>query len=175
MCVGQICTRQVDTATSDELVSVIAERMHQRSVGTLVVINQSSHVIGILTDRDLMVRVMAKGLDPAKTQVHEVMTVAPKTVSDKTPVKTALLVMRTGRFRRLPVIDKSNTLVGLITLDDVLMLLAEEFMQIGRLLKRETPRAIANEQEFADAVRLQNRLRTPRAPKRAALGATTKK
>jgi CBS-domain-containing membrane protein len=50
--------------------------------------------------------------------------------------------MRTGRVRRLPVIDEDDMLVGLITLDDILMLLAEEFSQVGRLLKRETPQAV---------------------------------
>jgi CBS-domain-containing membrane protein len=50
--------------------------------------------------------------------------------------------MRAGRFRRIPVVDQDNKLLGLITLDDVLMLLAEQFAQVGRLLKRETPRAL---------------------------------
>jgi CBS domain-containing protein len=175
MCVGQICTRQVDTATSNELVSVVAERMHQRSVGTLIVVSQSSQVIGIVTDRDLVMRVIAKGLCPAKTHLHEVMTVAPKTVMGTTPIKNALLIMRTGRFRRLPVVDESYKLIGLVTLDDFLMLLAEEFMQIGRLIKRETPLAIANAQEFGDAARLQNRNRAPREAKSARPRSTAKK
>jgi Mg/Co/Ni transporter MgtE len=53
--------------------------------------------------------------------------------------------MRSGRFRRLPVVDHENRLVGLLSLDDVLMLLAEEFTEIGRLLERETPQGIAAE------------------------------
>ena len=159
MSVGEFCVRDIDTAQANESVAVIAERMHQRSVGTLVVVNHASQVVGIITDRDLVVRVLAKGSNPVKTFVHEVMTVAPKTVLEKTPLETALLIMRTGRFRRIPVVDPRNKLVGLVTLDDVLMLLAEEFTQIGRLLKRETPRAIANDQEFAPPERLQNKSR----------------
>jgi CBS-domain-containing membrane protein len=73
------------------------------------------------------------------------MTVGPKTVFAQTPIETALVAMRAGRFRRLPVVDRGNKLVGLITLDDILMLLAEEFSQIGRLLKRESPRSIMEE------------------------------
>ena len=55
--------------------------------------------------------------------------------------------MRTGRFRRVPVVDEENRLAGLVTLDDVLMLLGEELAQIGRLIKRETPRAIIEDQD----------------------------
>jgi CBS-domain-containing membrane protein len=73
------------------------------------------------------------------------MTLSPKTVTELTPIETALLAMRTGRFRRLPVIDQQSKLVGLICLDDILMLLAEEFSQVGRLLRRETPRAVIEE------------------------------
>jgi len=174
MCVGQICTRQVDTATSNELVSVVAERMHQRSVGTLIIVNQSSQVIGIVTDRDLVTRVIAKGLCPSKTHMHDVMTVAPKVITETAPIKNALLIMRTGRFRRLPVVDESYKLVGLVTLDDILMLFGEEFMQIGRLIKRETPRANANEQEFGDVTRLQNRLRPRGAVKSSVPRSTIK-
>jgi predicted transcriptional regulator len=83
--------------------------------------------------------------------------------------------MRSGRFRRLPVVNESCKLVGLVTLDDVLMLLAEEFMQIGRLIQRETPRAIANQQEFGDAVRLQNQIRAPSGAKNAVPRSTAKK
>jgi CBS domain-containing protein len=156
MSVGKLCVRKVDTAEPSESVAVIAERMRQRSVGTLVVVNHLGQVVGIITDRDLVVRVLAKGLNPTTTFLHEVMTVAPKTIGEKTPLETALLIMRTGRFRRVPVVDSHYGLVGIVTLDDVLILLAEEFTQIGRLLKRETPRAIANQRQFSVVNRLQN-------------------
>lgn len=146
MSVGRICVREVDTTNPDESVAVAAERMHQRAVGTLVVVNNADHIVGIVTDRDLVSRVLAKGLDPTGTSVRDIMTVGPKTISEWTQIEAALLIMRTGRFRRIPVVDHDNKLVGLITMDDILMLLAEEFSQIGRLLKRETPRAVVEEQ-----------------------------
>jgi CBS domain-containing protein len=142
MSVGRICVREVDTAKPHESAALAAKRMHERAVGTLVVINDASQVVGIVTDRDLVSRVLAKGLSPAETSIREVMTIGPRTVFEHASIESALLMMRTGKFRRIPVVDAANTLVGLITLDDVLMLLAEEFWQIGRLLKRETPRAI---------------------------------
>jgi CBS domain-containing protein len=156
MSVGRICVREVDKASLDESVVVAAERMHQRAVGTLVVVNKSSQVVGILTDRDLVSRVLAKGICSPGMTVRDVMTVAPKTATIDTPIETALLVMRSGRFRRLPVVDSSGKLLGLVTLDDILMLLAEEFMQIGRLLKRETPQAVVEDQDFSGVSRLQS-------------------
>ena len=141
----KICIREVDTATPDESAAVAAQRMHQHAVGTLIVVNDISQVVGIITDRDLMSRVLAKELSSTETTVRTVMTVGPKTVFEHTPIETALVAMRAGRFRRMPVVNADNRLVGLITLDDILMLLAEEFSQIGRLLKRETPRSIIEE------------------------------
>jgi CBS domain-containing protein len=156
MSVGRICVREVDTANPDETVAVAAERMHQRAVGTLVVVNDPDQVVGIVTDRDLVSRVLAKGRSPTETSVREVMTVGPKTVSEQTSIESALLIMRSGRFRRIPVVEGENKLLGLITLDDVLMLLAEEFTQIGRLLTRETPRAIIENSVAAGVTRLKS-------------------
>jgi CBS domain-containing protein len=77
------------------------------------------------------------------------MTVAPRTLREEASIAGALLIMRAGRFRRLPVVNHRNELVGLVTLDDILMSLADEFTEIGRLLHRETPRAIAEDRESA--------------------------
>jgi CBS domain-containing protein len=117
--------------------------MRQRTVGCLVVVEQGQRPVGIITDRDLVIRVVADERNPAATTVAEVMTKFPDLVNDDTPIETALGMMRRRAFRRLPVIDKTGQLAGLVTLDDILMLLAEEFMQIGDLLGRETPQAAA--------------------------------
>jgi CBS domain-containing protein len=146
MSVGKICVREVDTAKLAESVAVAAVRMHQRAVGTLVVVNNNAQPVGIVTDRDLVARVLATGRDPTVTSMSDVMTPDPKTVSEQVPIESALSIMRSGRFRRLPVLDRDNRLIGLVTLDDILMFLAEEFEQIGRLLERETPRGVIEAQ-----------------------------
>ena len=143
MSVGRICQREVDLADLDESVQAAAERMHQHTVGVLVILNDAKQPIGIVTDRDLVIRAVAGGKDPYTTPVGHVMTPEPKTVSEDTPIESALSLMRSGGFRRLPVVDHDGRLVGLVTLDDILMLLAEEFADIGKLLERETPRAAA--------------------------------
>jgi CBS domain-containing protein len=143
MTVGRICQRDVDLAGADESVWQAAERMHQRTVGTLVVLDEAKKPIGMVTDRDLAIQVIAERRDPYTTSVGEVMTKTLKTVSENDSIEAALSLMRSGAFRRLPVVDANGTLVGIVTFDDILMLLAEEFGQIGQLLERQTPRAAA--------------------------------
>jgi CBS domain-containing protein len=155
MSVGRFCVREVDTAQPDETVAVAAQRMHQRAVGTLVVVNKASQVSGIITDRDLVSRVIAKGLSPLETKIRDVMTITPQVVTEEAPIETALQIMRRGRFRRIPVVGRANKLLGLVTLDDVLMVLAEEFTQIGGLLKRETPQAVVEDHDLSGITRLQ--------------------
>ena len=143
MSVGKICVREVDYAVADESAWQAAERMHQRCVGTLVVLDESKEPVGIITDRDLVERVMAKGLDPNTTTINEIMTAGPKTISEDASIESAVSLMRSGGFRRLPVVDADGRLVGMLSVDDVLMLLAEEISQIGQLMEKETPPRVA--------------------------------
>ncbi len=143
MSVCRICVRNVDLADPTESVWQAAERMRQRGVGTLLMVDEWNKPIGIVTDRDLVVRVLAEGLDGNTTLVRDVMTPHPKTIFQDAPIEDALAIMRGGGFRRVPVVDAEEKLVGLISLDDVLMLLARSFTEIGELIEQETPRGIA--------------------------------
>ena len=143
MSVGRICTRDVDLAEAEESVQAAAQRMHARNVGTLVVLDSEQRPIGMVTDRDLTVRVMGNGLEPWQTTVGKVMTAFPRTVQDKTSIEDALQIMRLEKCRRLPVVDESGKLVGLLSVDDILELLISEFREIGRLLNQESPMCLA--------------------------------
>ena len=139
MSVGRICTRYVDLADPKEPVQAAARRMLERKVGTLVILDPAKRPVGLLTDRDLVLRVLAPGKDPRQTSVGEVMTKEPTTVTEGTPIEQALALMRSGAFRRLPVVGGDGTLVGLVSLDDILSLLAEEFREVGALVEKEMP------------------------------------
>jgi CBS domain-containing protein len=138
MSVGRICSRDVDTVHFDESVLESARRMRDRQVGTVVVVD-NMRPVGILTDRDLTVRVLAAGLDAKVTRVSEVMTPSPTTIGEDDSIKTAVGYMRAGRFRRLPVVGRDGRVIGILALDDVLELVADELADIGQLLKREAP------------------------------------
>jgi len=139
MTIGTICSRNVDLADATESVHAIAQRMLQRNVGTVVVQDEKRRPIGILTDRDLVIKVLAHGLDGTVTTVGEIMTDYPRTVREDMPIDAALVEMRAGAFRRLPVVDEDGALVGVVSLDDILRKLAAETQMIGSLLARESP------------------------------------
>lgn len=143
MSVGRLCIREVDLADPDEAVQRAARRMLDRNVGCLVVLGSAGEPLGILTDRDVALRVVAEGRDGGATKVAEVMTPAPDAIHEDLPLEMALSHMRAGPFRRLPVVDNDGKLIGLISLDDILDLLAEEFREVGCLLRQEGPRSLA--------------------------------
>ena len=143
MTAGRICTREVDLVDQNESVQVAAERMNSRNVGTLIVLDEESHPIGMLTDRDLALRVVGKGRDAIETSVSDIMTRFPCSISEDTSIEAALTKMRSGGFRRLPVVDQEGKLLGVLTLDDILELLCEEFTEIGKLIQKESPASLA--------------------------------
>jgi CBS domain-containing protein len=143
MSVGRICIREVDLVDPDETVQIAARRMHDRNVGCLVVQGANGEPLGIVTDRDIALRVVGEGHNPLTTSVAQVMTRAPDSVPEDLPLEMALSRMRAGPYRRLPVVDGEGRLVGLISLDDILDLLAEEFREVGSLLRKESPRSLA--------------------------------
>ncbi|KAA0141406.1 CBS domain-containing protein [Gimesia chilikensis] len=143
MTAGRICTREVDLVDQNESVQVAAERMNSRNVGTLIVLDEESHPIGMLTDRDLALRVVGKGRDAIETTIADIMTRFPCSISEETSIEAALTKMRSGGFRRLPVVDQEGKLIGVLTLDDILELLCEEFTEIGKLIQKESPASLA--------------------------------
>ena len=140
MSIGRICLREIHLADATEPAAEAACRMRDRSVGTLIVVDRDGRPAGLVTDRDLAIRVVAAGRDAHATTVREVMTEHPKTVDESAPIESALALMRSGGFRRLPVVDGKGALVGVVSIDDILGLLAEEFSLIGGLVRRAAPR-----------------------------------
>lgn len=145
MSIGPICVRDVDVAQPEETVAAAARRMLDRKVGTLVVVNADHEPVGIVTDRDLTIRVLAETRDPARTILADVMTRHLSLVSLDTRVEDALRLMRVGAVRRLIVTNPSGKLAGLVSLDDILALLHREFDDIGRLIVEESPGSLARE------------------------------
>jgi CBS domain-containing protein len=139
MTVGRICQRNLDTAQADESVRTAAQRMGTRNVGTLVVLNEFGRPVGILTDRDVAVRVVGQGREPYATIVGSVMTENVETVSEDVPISSALSRMRSRGVRRLPVTNAAGDCVGMVSLDDILTHLAKEFAVLARLLESSVP------------------------------------
>lgn len=135
MSVGRICTRVVHTAAPDETVRHAAGLMRQHNVGTLVVLDPGGRPIGLVTDRDIAVRLVGHRLNADETTISMIMTGPVSTVKEETPIESALEHMAGAKIRRLVVVDRNDQLVGLLALDDVLGLLVEETESIGRILR----------------------------------------
>jgi CBS domain-containing protein len=134
MSVGRICVRTVQLAEAGESAREAARRMAAESVGTLVVVDPAGRPVGILTDRDLMRHCVAEGRDPDLTKVETIMASPLVSGPEELPIEDALSRMAEAGVRRLVVVDRAGSLAGVLALDDVLELLAEEFTTIGRLV-----------------------------------------
>ncbi|MGE0171269.1 MAG: CBS domain-containing protein [Oligoflexales bacterium] len=137
MSVGRICTREVCTATANETVADVARRMAEYNVGCVVVLDEAGLPLSVVTDRDLVVQVLASESDPVGTTVLDILSPDLKTIQEDAPLEDALRLMRTSGCRRLPVLNDKGILIGIIALDDVLSLLAEEFGSINGILKKQ--------------------------------------
>jgi len=134
MSVGTICVRSVQVASPEETVRAVTTRMAGSDVGTVVVMGEDRKPLGILTDRDVAIRCVAERRDPDATDVRSVMSVPVTCVHESTPIESALARMAGAHRQRLAVVDDAGRLVGILALDDVLELLAEEATSIGKLL-----------------------------------------
>ena len=94
--------------------------MTRANVGSVLVLEPPDAMMGILTERDLMTRVLAKGVDPEKTTVREVMTPKPICVTPETPVSEAIVIMIERGFRHLPVMTAQQRILGVFSVRDAL-------------------------------------------------------
>ena len=137
MRVSEICTRGVEHATRHISVVEAAKHMRRDHVGDIVVVEsiEGRRVpIGIVTDRDIVIAALAT--DAANIQeleVGDIMTVDPITVSEDDDVKDALRRMQRGGVRRVPVVDANVSLAGILSMDDVLVVLSEELARLSQL------------------------------------------
>jgi len=138
-----ICQKDLDLIGPDESVATAADRMRQRTVGSLIVVDGLKHPLGIVTDRDLVIRALADARDADSTPVSEVMTPDIVVATSDTSINSALRLMRDGPFRRLPIVNLDGVLIGLVTIDDMLIRIGHEFGEIGSLIELETPAAAA--------------------------------
>lgn len=144
--VGQICTREVVVTTSDATVTRAAQLMRDHHVGTLVVTEPGggdARPVGIVTDRDLVVEIMALDLDPSDVTVGEIMTPELVTARENEDSKDVLERMRYKGVRRIPVLSAHGRLLGILASDDLLSTLADELATLADVAARERFREAA--------------------------------
>lgn len=129
MNIGEICNREVVFATEDMSVKEAAELMRDQHVGSLVVIRQADLgrvVAGMVTDRDIAIVAVARDFDPQSLRVGDIMSSEVVTARPDASLNDVLHLMRQSGVRRVPVTTDDAVLIGIVTLDDLLEILAEE-------------------------------------------------
>ena len=136
MNVASLVQRKVESVAPTASCQEAARRMRDTGVGSLVVV-ESNRPLGVLTDRDLVLRVVARGLDSATTSVRESMSKLPIYVSHRRDLPELLDLMREHGVRRIPVVDDQHELMGVVALDDVVLALASSFSAVADTIRKE--------------------------------------
>ncbi len=142
MNVGNACTREVVTCLAATSLAEVASRMRDRHVGAVVVVDDEKRrrPIGVVTDRDIVIEIVATGLDANTITAGDVMLDGLVTVTEDSGPLEAARAMRSRGVRRLPVVDRDGALAGIVTLDDLVHLLSTEMGHLARLVERQTKR-----------------------------------
>lgn len=119
--VRDIMTREPQCVTADEKVGQVAKLMRDEDCGAIPVVAGSSDkkIVGMITDRDIVVRVIAEGKNPADVAVQVVMTKEIYSVKEDDSVESVFKVMSDRQVRRVPVVDKNNQLIGIVAQADI--------------------------------------------------------
>jgi len=138
--IKDLCNRELVTIGRDDTIFKAAELMRQNHVGDVLVVekkNDTTIALGIVTDRDVVVEIVAPGLDPKVITVGDIMLPHLACIEEDRGIFDAIKLMTSKGIRRLPVVDNNGSLIGILTLDDLLLMLAKEFFSIAMLLSNE--------------------------------------
>ena len=145
--IASILNRSVAFTTRETTVAAAADLMRHGHVGSLVVVDRMNGgkrmPIGIVTDRDIVVEVIATGLDPAVITVGDIMAQELVVGRESDSVLETLEIMRFKGVRRLPTVGRDGQLIGIVTVDDLLEVIAEELGELAKIVAHEQSREAA--------------------------------
>ena len=140
MPIGEICVHDVVTCSREAKIDEVAQLMRRHHVGDVVVTEESMGKlipVGIVTDRDIVASVIALELDPTIFSAGDLVSRPLVTAREDAGVFEAMQQMRKHGVRRMPVVTASGALAGIISVDDLIHLLAEEMGELAKLISRE--------------------------------------
>jgi predicted transcriptional regulator len=140
MSVGSICTRHVFSVDADADAIEAAKAMREYHVGFLVVMQKKEGrqvPVGVITDRDIVLEVVAQNVDPRAVAVLDIMTSNPLVVREDAQLHDTLLKMRAAGVRRVPVQDSQGKLIGVLSIDDVVGFLNQVVQDLSGAIGRE--------------------------------------
>ena len=139
---GQVCNRTVVVVAKDTTLADAAKLMREHHVGSLVVAQNTygRKPVGIVTDRDMVVEVMAADLDYRTLTVGEIMGDKLVIAKEGDDTLDTLKLMRASGVRRIPVVTEKGDLAGIVTVDDLLEIVAEELQDVVQAIGNEQTR-----------------------------------
>ena len=140
MTIGAICNRQVITVDREIDIAAVASVMRDNHIGYLVVTDArsgGSGPIGVITDRDIVVKVLAKDVDPHTLTVGDVMTPEPLVAADDDGIGETLRRMRRMGVRRVPVVGLGGKVSGVLSIDDVVDHLVSQLSDVSGSIRNE--------------------------------------
>lgn len=143
MPIGEFCNREVVFATRKTSIIEAAQLMRRYHVGDLVVVDEAGGKrvpVGMVTDRDIVIEIIAKSLPVADFTVGDIMGPQLVSVQESEGVVETIRLMRANGIRRIPVIKQDGELAGIMSVDDMLDLLAEELAELAKVAPREQAR-----------------------------------
>lgn len=143
MSIGELCNRDVVFTQKDSSVQAAAQLMRTHHIGDLVVVEERDDrrvPIGILTDRDIVIEIIAEKVDMEAVAIGDVMSFDLVTVQEDDDIFDTIELMRTKGIRRVPVVDSQGGLVGILAVDDLIDLVAEMLWDVAGLIVQEQKR-----------------------------------
>ncbi|MCC6608807.1 MAG: CBS domain-containing protein [Burkholderiales bacterium] len=143
MGLGEICNRVVVVTTRNTGVGEAARLMREHHVGSLVIVDETAlgrKPVGIVTDRDIVIEVVAAGVAPAAVTVGEIMGPTLATARETDEPWDTIKRMRAKGVRRMPVVNGDGVLVGIVTVDDLVETIAEQLDGLVRVIGQEQAR-----------------------------------
>lgn len=135
MSLDELIRRSPETLPPSATCAAAARLMREANVGTVVVAD-GAKPLGLVTDRDLAVRVVAEGRDPEAVRLEEVMSGEPIFLSERRSLTSVISVMRDLAIRRVMVVDDAGDLIGVIALDDLVMRTADQLGGLAEAIRK---------------------------------------
>lgn len=140
MTLKSICNREVLIAQKSDTLVEAAQLMRNYHVGDIVVIEERNglrYPVGIVTDRDIVIELIAKEVDVNTVTLGDVMYRDIILARENDDVSDTIKIMRQAGIRRIPVVDDSGTLIGIVTMDDLIDLIAEQLKDLAELISMQ--------------------------------------
>ncbi|MCD6047241.1 MAG: putative signal-transduction protein with domain [Gammaproteobacteria bacterium] len=140
MPVQKIATSKTVCISENASLFEVSKKMKKYNVGAVVVVKDAEAdltPVGIITDRDIVVELVATGVDPNDVYIKEILVDDLMTVKEGSSVQEAISSMKKKGVRRVPIVNEENKVVGIVSMDDLLMLMVKELCELVDIVRQQ--------------------------------------